>query len=125
VELLKAIKEMKDAKQAKIDASMKDVLARMKAMKAKLDSRSATLDAYHERMVAHLEKMEATELKALHAAVKPVGGLRKRHRGQNLAAEHRHKLQDGSQRKLATTRRPTTLHAKVAWHKGNVGKIGP
>jgi hypothetical protein len=48
------------------------------------------------------------------ATVKHVGGLRKRHRGQNLATERRQKPKDGSRAKLVAAR-----PEKVAQRKGH------
>jgi hypothetical protein len=77
----------------------------LKTLKVKLDAKNAQLDARHERMMACLGKTEATDLKVNpeemqseaeyrdvpmeHAAVKPVGGRKKRHRGRHLAAGRR------------------------------------
>jgi hypothetical protein len=83
------------------------------------------MDAHQETIMACLGKTEATDLKASpeeiqsvskhrevpkeHAAVKPVRGLRKRHKGQNLATEHCQKQKEqiqgsyGSQKNLTTT----------------------
>jgi hypothetical protein len=51
------------------------------------------------------------------AAVKRVGGLRKRHRGGKLATERCQKPKDGSRRKLVAAHRGTTRRAKVAQRK--------
>jgi hypothetical protein len=93
-------------------------------------------DAHEEGMMACLGKMEVMDLKANpeeiqseaehqevpkeQATVKPVGGLRKRHRGQNLAAERHCKPKDWSWRTLASACRRTTCLAKVAQRNGNV-----
>jgi hypothetical protein len=88
------------------------------------------MEAPEERIMACLGKMEAMDLKAnpeemqskveqweVHkedAIVKPVGGQKKRHRGQNLAAERCQKSKErirgncGSQKKLAVTGMKTT-----------------
>lgn len=42
-------------------------------------------------------RAEYQEVPKEHAIVKPVGRLRKRHRGGNLAAEHNHKPQERTQ----------------------------
>jgi hypothetical protein len=69
------------------------------------------------------------EVPKARAAVKPVGGLRKWHRGRNLATERSQKPKEqtrgncGSRRKLVVTCSGTTRRAKVARRKGNaVGK---
>jgi hypothetical protein len=79
---------------------------------------------------ANLEGHRSGVLEVLkeQAAVKPVRGLMKWHRGQNLAIERHQKPKEwawvncGSQRKVATGCRGMTFHAKVPWHKGDVRK---
>jgi hypothetical protein len=61
---------------------------------------------------------EHREVPKEEAAVMPVGGLRKRRRDRNLAAERGQKPKARSRRKLAAVRRGTTRRAKVAWRKG-------
>jgi hypothetical protein len=74
------------------------------------DTLASQMDAHQETIMACLGKTEPTDLKASpeemqfqvkhwevpkeHAPVKPVGGLMKRHKGQNLAAEHRQKQKE-------------------------------
>jgi hypothetical protein len=66
--------------------------------------------------------VEHQEVPKKHVTVKPVGELRKWHRGRYLATEHRGEPEErtwgnyGSRKKLATTGRRMTRHA--AWHKG-------
>jgi hypothetical protein len=58
--------------------------------------------------------------------VKPVGGWKKQHRGQHLAAVQRGEPKEltqgdcGSRRKFAATCRKVSSYAAVAWRKGNV-----
>jgi hypothetical protein len=103
------------------------------------DTFASQMDA-HQETVACLGKTEAMDLKASPkemqskvkhwevpkecAAVKPVGGLRKGHRGRNLAAEHRQKQKEqiwgscGLQKKLTAPGMRTTHHAKVTRASG-------
>jgi hypothetical protein len=75
-----------------------------------------------EDMEPGVEHLEAPKE---HAAVKPVGGLRKWHRGWNLAPECHHKPGEwtqgnfGSRRKLATACRGMTRRAEVAWRRAH------
>jgi hypothetical protein len=79
---------------------------------------------------ANLEEIEfeaeQEDIPKEQAAVKPVGGLRKWHRGRNLGAERRQKTKDrirvncGSRRKLAAEGMKTTRRAKVVPRKVNV-----
>jgi G:T/U-mismatch repair DNA glycosylase len=94
----------------------------------RLASLLSRMDVQHKTMMAHglggnpeemKSKAEHQEVPKEHAAVKPVGELRKRHRGRNVAAERRRKPTDGSRRKLVAVRRRTTLSAKVARRKGH------
>jgi hypothetical protein len=94
------------------------------------------MKAYQEATEASLDRKEPTSVEtksvAVHeevpkedAAVKPVGGLRKRHRSRNLPAERRQKPKErtegncGSRRKLAATRRKITRRTGVARRKGH------
>jgi hypothetical protein len=58
--------------------------------------------------------------------VKPVEGLRKRHRGRKLAAGRRGEPKEltrrdcGSRRKLAAACRKVSRRARVAWRKRNI-----
>jgi hypothetical protein len=106
------------------------------------------IDTHQVRMMACLGKTEATDLEANpermqseaehqkvpkeQAAVKPVGGLRKRHRSQNLAAERRQKPKErtrvncASQKKSAAAGMKTTVMQN--WHgirEKLSEKIGP
>jgi hypothetical protein len=76
-------------------------------MEVCLDSKEPNLEEMQSRV-------EHQEVPKEHASVKPVGGLRKRHRGWNLAAKRRHKLEEqtwgncGSQKKLIAAGRSGT-----------------
>jgi hypothetical protein len=98
--------------------------------------------ANQERMMTYLGKTENTALEANseeleilaehrkvpkeNAAVKPVGGLRKRHRSRHLALgcrgqpEERTRGNGGSRKKLAATDRRMARRAGVARLKGHV-----
>jgi hypothetical protein len=86
--------------------------------------------ASQEAMEAYPEEIESEsedqEIPKEHAAVKPVGALKKRPRGWNPAAKHHdwpeERIQEncGSLKKLVAVRRVTTCHAEVAWCKGNI-----
>jgi hypothetical protein len=81
------------------------------------------LEANPEEMQSGVEHKRVSKE---HTTVKPVGGLRKRLRGQNLAAECHQKPKAwtwgkcGSQKLLAAACRRTIHRVKVAWRKGNV-----
>jgi hypothetical protein len=110
-----------------------EILAKMEAnmnawreeMKTDREARKPTvLEANPEEIPS---KAEHQEVPKEHAAVKPVGGMRKRRRGRNLAAERRQKPKEwtrvncGIRRKLATACMKMTHCAKVArCNKGNV-----
>jgi hypothetical protein len=88
----------------------------------------AMLDACIENMEANpgemLSKVEHEKVPKEEAAVKPVGALRKRHRGRHLPAGCRGKLnirtqgKGGCRRKLATTSRKMIRCAGLAWCQG-------
>jgi hypothetical protein len=136
-----------EANQAKTGVNQEEMKAQMVSLISRIENNNekfevlrdnlvSCMDAHQESMMACLGKTKATDLEAnpeemqsgakhekvpkKHTAVKPVGGLRKRHRGQNLAAERRPKPKArtpencGSQKKLAAARRRTTSRAK--WH---------
>jgi hypothetical protein len=69
---------------------------------------------------------EHQEVPKEEAAVMPVGGLRKRRRNRNLAAEHHQKPKGRiqasceSQKRLTVASRKMTRHARVAWRRKNV-----
>jgi hypothetical protein len=66
------------------------------------------------------------EVHEKHAVVKPVGVLRKRHRGRNLAAGRHGEPKElargicGSWRKLAAACMKVSRHARVTWCKRNI-----
>jgi hypothetical protein len=136
-----------NAYQAKADTDHKEIKEDMKIMHGKIDTNRAEmkamheemmakLDAHHARMIACLGKTEAMDLAAIpeetesetehkkvpkeHATVKPVGGLRKRHGGWNLAAkghdqpEKRTQGNCGSRKQLTAAGRKVTRHAGMA-----------
>jgi hypothetical protein len=80
-------------------------------------------------MKAYIEETEPEaehwEVPKERTAVKPVGGLRKRHRGRKLAARQRGKPKEltqgdcGSGRKLVAACRKVSRLARVAWRKRN------
>jgi hypothetical protein len=135
MELLKAIKEM-------METQFCSLAIQLKTLKEKLVARNAELDAHHERMMACLGKTDVTDLKANpeemqsesehrevpkeYAAVKPVRGRKKRHRGRHLAAGRRGEPKElaqgdcGSRRKLAAACRKVSCRARVAWHRRNI-----
>jgi hypothetical protein len=86
--------------------------------------------AYPEQMEANPEEIESEaeheKFPKEQAAMKPVGGLMKRHRGRNLVAERLQKPKEmtwgdcGSLKQLAAVGMRTTRRAEVAWRKGNV-----
>jgi hypothetical protein len=122
-----------------INASHKEMLAKME-VERKADLKN--LQSMMKRMMdmneaARLEEEEPTsvdmgpegvnqEIPRVDAAVMPVGGMRKRCRGRNLAAECHQKPKEttqekcGSRKRLVVARRGMTRCAKVAWQKGNV-----
>jgi hypothetical protein len=111
---------------------------RLLAMQRKMIGK---MDACHERIMACLGRTEATDLVANpeekesvpehrvvpkeQAAVKPVGGLRKRHRFRDLRAERRQKPKErtrgncGSQKKLAASGMKVTRRTGVTRRKGH------
>jgi hypothetical protein len=130
---------------------MDDGQEEMKAQMASLASRTeanhkklmAAMEATHEKMFSCLEKTEACleckeptseDMKSgaehrkapkKHVAVKPIGGLRKQHRGRNLAIECRQEPEGrtrgnrGSREKLVAAGRKMTLREGVAQGKGH------
>jgi hypothetical protein len=149
-ELLKAMQEMMErhigSLASRMEAGQEERKAEMKAKREKVDAWLADMTGCRkERMTsqetteARLECKEPTseetesaaerrELPKEHAAVKPVGGLRKRHRGRHLAAGRRGQSEERtrgncvSRKKLAAACRGTTCHAGVARRRGNVRK---
>jgi hypothetical protein len=90
--------------------------------------------ACHEATETNTEKIQSNprvmqsvaehqEVSKEDAAVMPVGGLGKRRRDRNLAAEHRQKpmgrIQANfeSRRRLTVAGRKITPHSRVAWHR--------
>jgi hypothetical protein len=145
MEMLKAMQEKADADrkadQEKADAGQAEVIA---AIERKTDAWIANIKidreettACHAEMESNPEKIEPDpgtmqsaeehqEIPMEDAAVMPVGGLRKRRRVRNLAAEGRQKKKDrtlgnrGSRRKLTVAGKKMTRRATVAWRKMNV-----
>jgi hypothetical protein len=96
-----------DDNQLRLEAEMKVIREKTDIQLARTETNHekmmAKMDVHHENMMPCLRKTEVTALKENqeemhsgaeqrevskeHAAVKPIGGLRKRHRGWNLAAE--------------------------------------
>jgi hypothetical protein len=140
----KTMLEKIDTNQEKTDAKWEaDREERKQEIRAGLElmaSLVSRMGAHQERIMACLGKMDDMDLKANpeekeskavhkevskeHTAVKPIGGLRKWHRGQNLATECCQKPKEwsriscGSQRKFAA----------VKWHRAketSSGKTGP
>jgi hypothetical protein len=108
---------MHEEMMAKLEANMN---AWREEMKADREARKPTdLEANREEIQSEAEHQEVPKE---HAAV---GGLRKRCRGRNLAAERRQKSKErtrvncGSRRKLAAAGLKMTHRAEVARRKGN------
>jgi hypothetical protein len=124
----------------KMKADREEWTAEEKAYREKLmaifEANQGETKVYPEQMEANPEEIgseaEHDKFPKEQAAVKPVGGLRKRHRGRNLAAERRQKPKErtwgicGSLKLLTAVGMRTTRHAKVAWRKGTSSrKTGP
>jgi hypothetical protein len=133
-----------EANQEKMDDGQEEMKAQMASRtEANHKKFMGAMEATHERMFSCLEKTETRleckeptsedmESGAEHrevpkklVAVKPIGGLRKQHRGQNLAIEC-HQEQEGrtrgncgSRKKLVATGRKITLRAGVVRRKGH------
>jgi hypothetical protein len=124
---MKAMQETMYANHAEIMAEIRawrKEKADQEAMKACLGKTEATdMEANPEEIVS---KMEHEKVPKEDAIVKSAGGLWKRHRGRNLAAERHQKLEEGtwgncgSWKKLATAHRGMTCHTGVAGHKVQV-----
>jgi hypothetical protein len=73
-------------------------------MKANVNAWQEATEAYPDKVEANTEEMKfvAEQEKAPKedATVKPIGGLRKWHRGQNLSAEHCRKQQSNRPREI-------------------------
>jgi hypothetical protein len=111
-----------------------------------MEQMRAGMNAHYERMIAIIET-SLKEMKAVvkhqevpmeEAAVKSSGTMKRRHRGQHLAAGRHGEPKEltqgecGSWRKLAATCRKVSRHAAVEQRKGNVfrkiqtqGNCGP
>jgi hypothetical protein len=109
--------EMLAAMDANVKANQEEVKAHMASFVFRIDAQRERMMAWPRRTEANPEEMQSEAERRVipkeHATVKPVGGLRKRRSCRNQAAGRHHKQKDGSRRKLVTTRRGTTLHAKV------------
>jgi hypothetical protein len=95
-----------------------------KLMQADREARKTTdLKADPEEMETETEQWEVPKDRA---AVKPVGGLRKRHRGRKLAAGRRGEPEEltrgdcGSGWKLAASGRKVSRRARVAWRNMHI-----
>jgi hypothetical protein len=114
-----------------MDAAHKEMMAEIRAWRKEMKVGQETTEAHLECKEPTSEKesiAEHQEAPMEEAVVKPVGGLKKWHRGRNLAAEchgqpeERSQGNCGSRKKLAAACRGTTPCAGVAWRKGNSGK---
>jgi hypothetical protein len=122
---MKAIREKMETNQDKMDAWIED----MRAWRKEAMACQEITEAYPENMEASREEMESGvehwEVPKEHAAVKPVGGLRKQHRGRHLATgyhgqpEERPRVNCISWKKLAAAGRRMTCRAGVAQRKGH------
>jgi hypothetical protein len=127
---------------ARLEAKIEDIKSNEARTESNHEEMIAKLDAFHERMMASLGKTEATDLEAnpeemqpeaMHrevpkkeAAAKYSGAVKKRHRGQHLAAgprgqpEERTRGNFGSRKKLAAACRKMTRSAEEARFKAHV-----
>jgi hypothetical protein len=115
---------------AKLDAHHEWMRASVNAWRKETTACQEVTEAYPEKMEANPEDMESVAecwvVPKEHATVNPVRGLRKWHRGRNLAAERRQKSIEwtqgncGSWKKLAAAHRGMTHLTGVAPHKGHV-----
>jgi hypothetical protein len=138
-------KKMEAGIEAERKVDQEEMLARVDAIQEKLDANHEDIMAeqrpWQKEMKANPEPRKAMDLEANpgekesgavheevpkeHAAVKPVGGLRKWHRGQHLAAGRHGQPEEGTWgnygfwKKLVAARGRMTRHAGVAQHKGH------
>jgi hypothetical protein len=124
---LKETREETKSDQAEMRSSVSAIKEKMEAAIHSLRARRIETMAYQEKTGARLEckepipentEAEQEKVPKEQGAVKPVRGLRKRHRGRNLATERRQTPEDGSQRKLVLPAegRPALQKWHNAWN---------
>jgi hypothetical protein len=89
------MKQMIERMLAKMDKIIEDTRAWRKEMKADRETTEARLDNKEPNPEEMETGSEHWEVPKVHASVKPVGELKKRHKGRKLPAERWHKRGPG------------------------------